>query len=210
MNVDYLTQVKPLEVAGLADAEIADVLSPLTAIDLPVLEVRRLLRERQLWMKDPIDRARKHGSIGVAMQTKGFPAALYSSLVALEAALYDQSAETLSTASSYSIAGWVSGTLAALKAVSAVTEDDIDAFYAIGGGRPFADAVATDVATSRAANQTKVADEAANARVLDLQLQATEIWNASAATHLDDPITEPTKESVISVIRAAMDAWEAA
>ena len=147
-TIDKLTK---LGLLALSDAAAAAALAPLTARDLDVTEVRVLLRERGLWLKDPISRARSLGTIGAAMTQAGFPPALYAALSELEAALYDQSATQISTATSAEIAGKVAATIAGLLAVGAMTAADAAAFWELGDGQPFAGIAEADIAADRAA-----------------------------------------------------------
>lgn len=138
------------------DEAIAEALAYLTHRDLPVLAVRELLRERELWLKDPKTRARDLGTIGEAIEI--MPDALFHALVILEAALYDESANTLSTSTRPDKALQVGQTIDGLLAMGLITANHRAEFYAIGGGLKYPDGVIdSDVVNARAAEVVRAA-----------------------------------------------------
>lgn len=206
-QIDYQTDIINRGLEGKIDAEIVAVLSVVSVRDIPVVNVRVLLRERELWLKDPISRARNFGSIGQAMQAPTFPVDLYAALVALEAALYDDSATDLSTSSDGVIAERVARTVTGLQSVGAMALEDVAAFYDLGGGLRFPTGVAeADVVAARAAHvaaeNQRAADEALDEarRVLMIEVHAT--WNE----HLSPAISAADRTALIAGLRAMADA----
>ena len=184
------------------DADIAAALRPLTAQDIPVADVRTLLRERGLWLKDPITRARSFGTIGEAMQQPGFPPELYGALVALEAALYDQSAGHLSTATRPAIAAQVSATVAGLQSVGALNVEDVTAFYSLGGGLQFPQGIGADdvVAARTAYNERTARDDASIA----LKQRYDELWNE----HISEAVLAGDAGQAAAGLRVVADELE--
>lgn len=198
--MNYLTEIKPLEnVDQTNDAEIAAIQATRTVVDLPVLDVRALLRERKLWLKDPISRSRDRGPIGVAMAGGSMPSALYHALVELEAALYDQSAALLRTSTELTIAGEVAATLGGLLATGVIVQADIDAFYAIGGGLKYPGATAADVASDRQAYQNAQTELARQQSIEAVRANIENTW-------LNPAIADgaSTAAEVIAAIKAGL------
>lgn len=176
MSISYVKHIKPLEDAGENDTAIAQLISGVTAKDIEVADVRLLMRERQLWIKDSITRARDRGKIGVAMKDPSFPSELYDALCEFEAALYDMSAETVSCASRIDIAGQVYSVIGGLVAFGAITADDRTAFYDLGGGLIQDGATDADVANIRSAYQSQVANQSRQDGILSLQAEIENTW----------------------------------
>ncbi|MEO1530278.1 MAG: hypothetical protein AAFX06_33215 [Planctomycetota bacterium] len=206
MTINYLADVKPLEDAGQTDAEIATALATLTVRDMPVEALRLVMRERKLWLKDPISRARDRGKIGVAMTGAGFPAALYDGLVEFEAALYDMSATHVSTASRIDIAGEVAQVIGGLRALGVVTAEDAEAFYTVGGGMKYPDVNAAAIAAARQEHADEVVEQSRmqveQSRMRDIDALRARIENDFINPAMDDGSS--TAADVQAAIKAGL------
>lgn len=148
--INYKKHILPGLEAGKTITEIVEDLKPRTAKNIDVLDVRAFLRERMLWMKDPITRARDKGKIGQAMIKEDFPEQLYMALIALEASLYDQSAVQLTTSTDFTIASQVSQTIDGLTMMGIISQEDAQEFYKLGDGCPFKTLTVEEVETVKA------------------------------------------------------------
>ncbi|MEO1526721.1 MAG: hypothetical protein AAFX06_14900 [Planctomycetota bacterium] len=197
--MNYSKDIKPLEDAGLSDQQIADALATLTVRDMPVEALRQVMRERKLWLKDPISRARDRGKIGEAMTRAGFSEALYGGLVEFEAALYDMSATHVSTSSRIDIAGEVAAVIGGLAESGVVTSEDVTAFYAVGGGMKYPNVDAAAVATARQAHADEVAEES---RMQEIDALRARIENDFINPAMDDGSS--TAADVQAAIKAGL------
>ena len=134
MNPIYDSFIKPMEDDGAADEQIVAAVAGRTLKNMPTADVRILMRERLLWLRDPRTAALTKGKIGGAIELGALPGELIDGLTELAAALWDSSANNLLTRDSPNVATQAKGLTDALLAMGVIAAEDVEAFYAVGGG----------------------------------------------------------------------------
>jgi hypothetical protein len=144
---------------GGTDAEKVAVLQTLTSGPIPVSEVIQFFDEQNLAELDPIDNAWV-GSLIDVVRNENTPAELVAGLRALFVHLAKRTSQTVDTTiPMIAVQTWT--LLSALVQMQVVTTAQRDAFYALDGGRPFADLTVEQFTSQREA--AEAADAAAQA-----------------------------------------------
>lgn len=166
------------------DAEKVAVLKTLTASDIPVQSLARLLREEGLllWTGE-----KYRGSIQTLVSTPGVAQQFVDGIDELKSAVFGGSAETLLT----TVPKWAGKVWAIVSAIVALvpdTEGIVEKVYALDGGRPYKDLTVEQFAAQRTAALAKA------------EIQT--LWNARSAVVAegihDGTIT--TLEQILAVI----------
>lgn len=175
----------------IAHPQAEVLLLALTNHDIAIADCKALLRERRLWLKDPKTGLRTLGSIGGAIKNDQVSEPLLYALADLESALYDGSAAALRTTQPLVALG-IFQTLQGLVAIGAVTAEDIAAFYALGGGRPYADKTVSELQATQEVDRQKIS--------VDDEINA--LWNEHLAPLLssdDAPVRAEVAEALRSI-----------
>lgn len=212
--MDYLSDIQPLE-ADNTDAEIAALLSASTVSDIPIAELENFFDFEGLAKRNPLTGAWE-GTLPDEVTNNVF--GLGPGL----AALFSHINKPRSLVVDTTVSPWASNALAlvsGLLAAGLITQDQFDGFYALGGGRPNADAVEQDVIDARAAWQAEeaaiAAEEAARQAEAAAQ-QAKADWvaaywglhNSNVAPILDGESIDDV--ALVAALRSLADSIEGA
>ena len=213
--VDYISQVKPLEDAGMTDADIAALLAASTASDIPVGELENYLTFQGLATRNPITGAWE-GPLPDEINNNVF--GLGPGL----AALFSHINKPRSVVVDTTVSPWASDAAAltaGLVAAGLITAQQQTDFYALGGGLPNAGLTEADVTQSRvdweAAEAARQAEEEAR-QAEEAARQAHQDWvngywtqhNATVAPVLDaGPVDDV---ALVAALRSLADSIEGA
>lgn len=167
--LDYNTQVKPLEDAGLTDAEIAQHLASVTAKSIPCYDAKLLLEESGLVEEDPVT-AQRVGSL--IDHYSALPAGDYKKLLGWFISHVFGRGQNV-VLNEYPRSVQVAGMLAGLPAEMS---DAVDELLQLGGGQPFAGTVEDDVAAARQADADEQAEVQRYNDILALQAEIENTW----------------------------------
>ena len=206
--IDYLTQVKPLEDAGMTDAEIAALLAASTASDIPIADLANFLDFESLATRNPIN----------GVWEGPLPDEINNNVFGLGpglAALFSHINKPRSVVVDTTVSPWASDAAAltaGLLAAGLITAQQQTDFYALGGGLPNAGLTEAEVTQSRvdweAAEAARQAEEEAR--------QAHQDWvngfwtqhNATVAPVLDaGPVDDV---ALVAALRSLADSIEGA
>ena len=150
--IDYLTQVQPLEVLGLTDAQIAESISNQTAAPIPCYDAKLVLEEQGLVREDPATGQRSGPLLDhYAAMTD---AALRDLLGWFIGHCWTRGVNVSSH--EYPRSSHVAAVMATLPADM---QSAADAIIELGGGKPHAGTTEADVAASRDAYNLQQATE---------------------------------------------------
>jgi hypothetical protein len=170
---------------GGTDAEKVAVLRTLTSGPIPVSEVIQFFDEQNLAELDPIDNAWV-GSLIDVVKNENTPAELVAGLRALFVHLAKRTSQTVDTTVP-TIAVQTGTLLSAIVQMQVVTTEQRDAFYALGGGRPFADLTVETLTAQREAAEAEAAADSAKAAAdsakADLEAVADGLYAAFVTKH---------------------------
>lgn len=212
--VDYLSQVKPLEDAGMTDAEIAALLAASTASDIPIADLENFLDFESLAKRNAITGAWE----GV------LPDEIINNAFGLSdglSALFNHINKPRSVVIDTTVSPWASDAAAltaGLVAAGLLTSQQRDDFYNLGGGLPNEGLTEAEVTQSRvdweAAEAQRQAEEAERQAAL-LAMQQHMDWvsdyqgrfNLNVAAVLDD---SPNRDNaaLVAALRALADDLE--
>lgn len=156
VSLDGYQQSIALGLTG-TDFEQVEVLKTLTGLDIPTSEVRVWLRENNLWFKvDPVTMggslqdSKRVASTAVAAGTNtSADEAVIVAMATLYAPVFGESARALRTSDKV----WSAQVNAVVNLLAEVssqeTENLIDSFYDLGGGRPYKDLTEAEFDTQR-------------------------------------------------------------
>lgn len=158
--VDYLSQVKPLEDAGLSDADIAYALANQTAGPIPCYDAKLILEESGLVVEDPVTGGRSGTLIdfyqGLAESdikklTGWFISHCFGRGNNVATQEYPRNVQVAMV----------------MDSLPADMQGEADALIALGGGKPWAGTVEADVVASRDAYNAEQAEQAAQQATLE-------------------------------------------
>jgi hypothetical protein len=212
--IDYLSQVKPLEDAGMTDAEIAALLAASTASDIPIADLENFLDFESLAKRNAITGAWE----GV------LPDEIINNAFGLSdglSSLFNHINKPRSVVIDTTVSPWASDAAAltdGLVAAGLITAQQQTDFYALGGGLPNAGLTEAEVTQSRvdweAAEAARQAEEAARQAEL-LAMQQHSDWvsdyqgrfNLNVAAVLDD---SPNRDNaaLVAALRTLADDLE--
>jgi len=204
MAIGYLSDIKPLEDAGVSDIEIAAHLSARTANPFLCADAKILLEENQAVVEDPVTLQRSGTLIDeyqamtdppTKSLTGWFISHVFGRGDQVSSNEYPRSLHVHQVISSLS------------PALQTLSQQIID----LGGGRPDEGTTEADVVAIRTAYEQAEADreaaeqaEAARRAIIERYWQG---HNSHVAPVLDGE--SPTKEATIAAMRVAADEWEA-
>lgn len=206
--IDYLTQVKPLEDAGMTDAEIAALLAASTASDIPIADLENFLDFESLAKRNAITGSWE----GV------LPDEIINNAFGLSAglsSLFNHINKPRSVVIDTTVSPWASDAAAltaGLLAAGLITAQQQTDFYALGGGLPNAGLTEAEVTQSRVDWE---AEEAARQAEEEAR-QAHQDWvngywsqhNATVAPVLDaGPVDDV---ALVAALRSLADSIEGA
>jgi len=190
---------------GMSDVELVGLLSVRTARPLDNAAAREFLREQGLWfqvgpsaMAGVIDEVEPSLSAS-AQVVKG---QMYSSLWAEGTRIRSDLDE---------FAPAVALLVGELQALGAVSTEQVEAWYALGGGRPYADLVEADVVQARQEHADAVAEAEEAAANAGLQMAVMGVWHAAYNEHIS-PVLDaeaPTEADLVAGVQAALASLEA-
>lgn len=212
--IDYISQVKPLEDAGMTDAEIAALLAASTASDIPVGELENYLTFQSLATRNPI----------TGSWEGPLPDEIVNNVFGLGpglSALFSHMNKPRSVVIDTTVSPWASDAAAltaGLVAAGLLTSQQRDDFYNLGGGLPNAGLTEAEVTQSRvdweAEEAQRQAEEAARQAEL-LAMQQHSDWvsdyqgrfNLNVAAVLDD---SPSRDNaaLVAALRTLADDLE--
>lgn len=169
--INYLSQVKPLEDAGLSDAEIAYALANQTSGPIPCYEAKIVLEESGLVVEDPVTGGRSGTLIdfyqGLAESemkklTGWFISHCFGRGNNVATQEYPRSSQV----------AMVMGSL------PADMHDEAAALVALGGGKPYSGTVEADVVACR---DTYIAEQATQSALDDLEARYIAQYNEKIA-----------------------------
>ena len=194
---------------GMSDVELVGLLSVRTVLPMDNAAAREFLREQGLWFQ-------------------AGPAAMAGAIAELESSL---SANAQAVKGQMYSALWAEGTrvrcdlaefapavallVGELQALGAVSAEQVEAWYALGGGRPHADLVEADVAQARQdhADAVAQAEEAAAEAAANAELQRVvrDAWYSAYNAHISPVLDSaaPTEADLIAGVQAALSQLEA-
>ena len=162
--LNYETDIKDLEELLADDTAIAEHLSHITANPILIADVENFLDFNGLASRNPITGVWE-GPLPTIVTTEGHP------LAAGLAALFGHLNKPRSVHIDTTEIPWCGNAwtlLGGLVTAGAITAQQRDDFYALGGGLPHADTTAQDVAEARTAYQDQVAAEQALQRLTNV------------------------------------------
>lgn len=204
--MDYSADIKPLEDRGLADDQIASILSSFTIKDIPLAEVENFLDFEGLAARNPV--------------TGNWEGALVNVIGGASQELSDGVSELfvhLNKPRSTSIATtqeeWAiksSSLLAGLISANVITSQQSSGFIALGSGLRHGVVTGADVAQSRTDYNDMLAQEEARRQAEEAKFALTEEFYETYNTHVASVLDaeSPTKAEIIAGLRAAADALE--
>lgn len=193
--IDYLTQVKPLEDAGFADAEIAEIIAAATATAIKIADLENFLDFQALAKRNAIT-AIWEGVLPDEVTNNAF------GLSAGLSQLFNHLNKHRSTVVDTTVQPWAvdaKDLTNGLLAAGLITQAQLDAFYALGNGRPNAKVVEQDVLDSRNAYNSQQTEEFRQDSIRSLQ---AEIENNYINPAISDGKT--TAEELRAAIKAAL------
>lgn len=212
--IDYLIEIKPLELLGLTNEQIASRLSCFTNSDIPLAEVENFLDFENLAVRNPV--------------TGNWEGSLINVIGGASQELSDGVSELfvhLNKPRSFSInttqKEWAikcSALLAGLVSVGVITPEQSAAFVELGGGLRYGIVGEADVAQSRTDYENMLAQQEAE-RIAEEERMAVEEaryqliaeyleqYNTIVASVVDSE--SPTKANIAAALRSCADVLEA-
>ena len=190
--LDYNSQVKPLEDAGLTDAEIAQHFAAATANAIPCYDAKLELEEAAVVREDPVTGQRVGSLID---HYNGLADGDEKQLLGWFISHVFGRGQNV-TANEYPRSIQVSLVMAGLPAEMATVSA---AIIALGGGQPFAETVEADVVASRQAETDRQAEIARQDSIGALQAEIENTWINPAIAD-----GESTAEQVRAAIKAGL------
>ena len=201
---------------GMSDVELVGLLSAQTAHAMVNAEAREFLREQGLWFQaGPAAMAGVMAEVesSLSANAQAIKGQMYSALWAEGTRIRSDLAE---------FAPAVNLLVSELEALGAVSAEQVEAWYALGGGRPYADLVEADVAQARQDHADAIAQaeaEAAEAEAIraqeeanqELRLAVSDAWYAAYNSHISPVLDSeaPTTADLVAGVQAALAQLEA-
>jgi hypothetical protein len=206
--IDYISQVQPLEDAGMTDAEIAALLAASTASDIPIADLENFLDFESLAKRNAITGSWE----GV------LPDEIINNAFGLSdglSSLFNHINKPRSVVIDTTVSPWASDAAAltnGLLAAGLITAQQQTDFYALGGGQPNAGLTEAEVTQSRvdweAAEAARQAEEAARQAHADWVNGFWTQHNATVAPVLDaGPVDDV---ALVAALRSLADSIEGA
>jgi hypothetical protein len=192
MSLDYVSDIQPLEAAGMTDAQIASYFADRTAHPVPCSEAKILLEESGLVFEDPVTRMRGGALIDYYVS---LPSSELKLLLGWFISHVFGRGEIVTT-DTQPRASQVVATVASLPAPMQAVGT---ALIALGGGQPMGDLTAADVAAVRDAHLALVAEPSRRAAIDALRVEIENTWLNPA---MGDGVS--TAEQVRAAIKAGL------
>lgn len=205
--MDYLSDIKPLELLGLTDQQIADRLSSFTRNDISLAEVENFLDFEGLASRNPIT-GNWEGSLvnvigGVSQELSDGVSELFVHLNKPRSINIATTQEEWATKCSLLLAGLVSANV--------IESEQSNRFIALGGGLRYGIVGELDVAQSRTSYDEMLVSEETRRQQEEAKFALTEeffaAYNANVAPVLDQEVIE--KAQLIEALRNAANQLEA-
>ena len=184
--IDYLSQVKPLEDAGVSDAEIAYALANQTAGPIPCYDAKLMLEESGLVVEDPVTGVRGGALIEFYQGISDPPLKSLTGWFISHCFGRGNNVATQEYPRNVQVA-------IVMATLPADMQDEADALIALGGGQPWAGTVEADVVASRAAYNAEQDERAAKLAALEdlsnLESRYLAQYNANVAPLIDSQNT---------------------
>lgn len=213
MFIDYLYDVKPLEDAGLTNAEIADAIASATAGPMNPDESKSILQETGAVITDPVNIGQRSGSLITYYQSLADDAPAKRLIAWFIASVYDGvQARTDEYPKSVQFSQVEDNLPDDLKAVA-------NKLVVAAGGRPKGTAIEQDIVNAKAAyDQSLVdmqnqidADNARNQKIAEanaLREKVTNLWNAHVVPVIDSADPETDELVWKAGVQAMIDNWD--
>ena len=143
----------PSELQSKTDAELASLLPHLTSGPIRTERVMVWLRENDLAVRSAFGAKPFSGALPTIAEDPSTPAAIQAGLDLFFGHLLSGAAEIHTNTEKYALQ--TSQIFAALKALNAVTDAQIEDFYKLDGGRPWKDVTEAEITAARSAKATK-------------------------------------------------------
>jgi len=211
--MDYLSDIKPLELLGLTNQQIADRLSSFTRNDISLAEVENFLDFEGLASRNPIT-GNWEGSLvnvigGVSQELSDGVSELFVHLNKPRSINIATTQEEWATKCSLLLAGLVSANV--------IESEQSNRFIALGGGLRYGVLSEVDVAQSKTDYENMLAQQEADRiaeeeRMAEEQIKQELIseylghYNTIVASVVDGP--SPTKADIIEALRSCANALE--
>jgi hypothetical protein len=184
--IDYLTQVKPLEDAGFDDTQIAEIIASATVSAIPIADLENFLDFEALAKRNAIT-ASWEGVLPDEITNNAF------GLSAGLSQLFNHLNKHRSTVVDTTVQPWAvdaKDLTNGLLAAGLITQAQLDAFYALGGGRPNSSVVVQDVVDSRNSYNAEQAEIARQDSIRTLQAEIENTYiNPAIADGVSDEAT---------------------
>ena len=198
-----------LETRGLLDLpneDAANAIKATTNTDVTVSYATAWMRQELLWYWSAPDVM--SGSIQAGLNN-GTLADLAEALGELWSSLFGQSATTLRTYTSTEIAGRIYLGFNGLVFAGVATTDQMNEFYALGGGLMFPDCTAADVQEAKDLEAERIALEKAEEERQERSTQlSADYEQAAMQSGVDEAIYEGDKPALIVALRDTADQLE--
>ena len=212
--MDYIADVKPLEDRGLADGQIASILSSFTNIDISLAEVENFLDFEGLAARNPVTGNWEGTLVNVI---GGASQELSDGVSELFVHLNKPRSLTIATTQEE----WAvkcSSLLAGLVSANVIGSQQSDGFIALGGGFRHGAVSEADVAQSRTNYENMLAQQEADRIAEEERMAAEEAKQQLVAEYLGHYNTivasvvdgeSPTKANIAAALRSCADTLEA-
>jgi hypothetical protein len=192
MSLDYVSDIQPLEGAGMTDAQIAAYFAHKTAHSVLCSEAKILLEESGLVFEDPVTRNRGGALINYYVS---LPDGELKLLLGWFISHVFGRGEVITTDTQPR----ASQVVAAVASLPGPMQAVGGALIALGGGQPYGTLTAADVAAIRAAHLALVAEPSRRAAIDALRVEIENTWFNPA---MGDGVT--TAEEVRAAIKAGL------
>ena len=204
--MDYLSDIKPLELLGLTNQQIADRLSSFTRNDISLAEVENFLDFEGLASRNPIT-GNWEGSLvnvigGVSQELSDGVSELFVHLNKPRSINIATTQEEWATKCSLLLAGLVSANV--------IESEQSNRFIALGGGLRYGVVSEVDVAQSKTDYNIMLQREEERMQVEESKFALTEEFYEAYNTHVASILDSesPTKDEIISALRSCADMLE--
>lgn len=171
--MNYLTEIKPLEDAGLTDTQIATILEARTITDIPSERVRLYFSKEDLWLTDPATGLRLAGAIGQAYS--GLTAPQQELVRKLHAWVFGQ--DSIESENDDDVATLLKQILSGMVTLTILTGAQALKVYSFGGGLRYPSGVtAQDVSDERDAYDADVVEQARIDAINALRAEIENTW----------------------------------
>ncbi len=164
----------------LPNEEAAAMAAAVSTSDIKSADVRTYFREQLLWYQ--INPQAMAGTIQDAIDSAQLPPELAAALGEMWSSLYGGAATRLLTNSRIEISVRIYAGITALVVVGVFSEEQLEGFYALGGGLMFPGTTAADVQQAKDDHAAQEAAEAAEEARLEAEMELRNEWDFAMGT----------------------------